>query len=354
MRVRPFLDAVILIIDQDEERIRQLVRLLRSAGYDNLRAIIDPRDAACAYLRCRADLVIAHLPCEGMDRYEVLDRLHEAIDSEDYVPILAVTEEGNREVRERALALGARDFVAKPFSITEVTLRVANLLHARRLHLQLLEQNRMLDDLVTERTSELEVAQLELLEHLATAAEYRDDATGAHTRRVADLTKSIALELGLPEDEAETLGRASLLHDIGKIGVPDRILHKPSRLTYDEYTEVKRHTDIGATILSGSRSHLLQLAESIALTHHERWDGNGYMGLRGEAIPLEGRIVAVADVFDALISERTYKRAWPVQDAIAEVVRNSGSQFDPRVVSAFMHVVADARAAEPVELRIVA
>jgi putative two-component system response regulator len=191
---------------------------------------------------------------------------------------------------------------------------------------------------VQERTKELEGSYIETFERLALAAEYRDDETGQHTRRVGRLAALLARELDLPTKKVELLERAAGLHDVGKIGIPDTILLAPRKLTTEEFEVVKTHTMIGARILSGSRSPLLAMAEEIAWSHHERWDGRGYGGLSGEEIPLYGRITTVADVFDALTHRRPYKEAWPLDEAIAEINAQRGDQFDPRVVDAFMAV----------------
>jgi putative two-component system response regulator len=178
---------------------------------------------------------------------------------------------------------------------------------------------------------------LETLQRLALAAEYRDDDTGSHTRRVGVTAGRIAGSLGLSPEQVDLILRAAPLHDVGKIGIADAILLKPGKLTDEEFAIMKQHTTIGGKILSGSSSPWLQLAEEIALTHHERWDGQGYpCGLKGEAISLVGRIVAIADVFDALTHERPYKKAWPIAEAMAEIEHQSGKQFDPCVVAAFL------------------
>ena len=222
------------------------------------------------------------------------------------------------QTRHRALQQGARDFLTKPLDQTEVLLRIDNLLKARFHHL-LLEQK------VGERTQELERAQIETLHRLALAGEYRDD-TGMHTRHVAQIAQQMQLHIA----HLELIQRAAPLHDVGKIGVADAILLKPSKLTDEEFATMKRHTVIGAQMLSGSSSLYLQLAEEIALTHHERWDGRGYADIAGESIPLSGRIVAVADVFDALTHERPYKIACPLDQAVKEIIAQSGKQFDSR------------------------
>jgi putative nucleotidyltransferase with HDIG domain len=199
-----------------------------------------------------------------------------------------------------------------------------------------------LEQRIAERTSKLERAQLEMLERLAMAAEFRDYDTGLHTQRVGECAAQIAKELNLLHTEVEQLRLAARLHDLGKISIPDSILLNRGELTFEQWTTIRAHTEVGAKMLSGSDSPLVQLAEEIALSHHERWDGTGYpKGLAGEAIPLSGRITAVADVYDALISERPYKHAWSKQNAIAEIVRLSGTSFDPAVVQAFLRCFAD-------------
>jgi len=180
---------------------------------------------------------------------------------------------------------------------------------------------------VRERTQQLEESRIEILERLALAAEYRDDETRKHTKRVGELTARIVAGLGFPEHQVEMIRRVAPLHDIGKIGIPDSILLKPGKLTPEEWEVIKSHTTIGATILSGSQSPLLKMAEEIALTHHERWDGKGYTNIRGEKIPITGRIVTIVDVFDVLLHDRPYKKAWPIEKVLAEIKLQSGRQF---------------------------
>ncbi|TMI72413.1 MAG: HD domain-containing protein [Bacillati bacterium ANGP1] len=211
------------------------------------------------------------------------------------------------------------------------------------LHLQLRGQNALLELRVRERTQELEDAYFEMVERLAAAAEFRDDDTGEHARRVGELSAVLARNLGLAADEIELIRRAAPLHDVGKIGIPDHILLKPGALIPEEFELMKTHVKVGAGILSEGKSDLLRLAEEIALTHHERWDGTGYpVGLKGEAIPLSGRIVAVADVFDAIISTRPYRKARSIAEAIKVIKNGGGTQFDPKVVDALMAHVGQA------------
>ncbi len=256
-----------------------------------------------------------------------------------YLSTLVLTADVSPETRRRALSQGANDFLIKPFDPREAILRINNLLAAWFLHLMPQQQNRILEEKVRERTRELEASQLEVLERLAQAAEFRDDDTGQHTQRVGAMAARLAHALKMPEEQIEVIRRAAPLHDVGKIGISDTILLKPGKLTQEEFEVIKSHAEIGGRMLAGGRSDLVQMAHVIALSHHERWDGNGYpQRLKGEEIPLEGRIVAVTDVFDALTNERPYKKAWTVAEARIEIENQSGKQFDPRVVEAFLSV----------------
>jgi putative two-component system response regulator len=286
-----------------------------------------------------------------LDGFMVMNQIKHRIAENTFLPIVILTADVTTETKQRALRKGAADFLFKPLDMAEVLLRIRNLLRTRILHVEVQNQNQVLEVRVHERTRELEEAhhailqhaaelqeaQIETIHRLALAAEYRDDDTGQHVQRVSQNSALIAAAMGWPEGEVELIRKASPLHDVGKIGIPDDILLKPGKLTPEEWTVMKSHTVIGAKILSGSRFPLLQMAEEIALTHHEKWDGSGYCpGLGGENIPLSGRIVAVADVFDALTHERPYKKAWLVSDALAEISSQSGRHFDPAVVEAFM------------------
>jgi hypothetical protein len=224
---------------------------------------------------------------------------------------------------------------------TVATIAAGYLAERRRRH-RFAVRNEALEEAVHERTAELRETQLEIIHRLAAATESRDEETGLHLERIGLLCERVGLELGLTAAEAETLRHASLLHDVGKIAVPDAILTKPGKLTDEEWVVMRRHAEAGAAMLSGSRAPIMRMAEEIALTHHERWDGRGYpQGLAGDAIPLVGRICAVCDVFDALLSPRPYKEPWPVQDALDELRRERGKHFDPTVVDAFMTLVDD-------------
>ncbi|NLG08702.1 MAG: response regulator [Deinococcales bacterium] len=329
----------ILLVDDEEAALVVMKSLLTSAGYRFVETCDDPRAAAARFRELRPDLLVLDYRMPGRDGLAVLDEL--APELPDAFPVLMVTGDERPGLREAALAGGAKDFLTKPVNATEARLRIRNLLEARRLQLELMRQNERLEAAVRRRTQELEHSQLEMLVRLARAAEYRDDDTGEHTWRVAHVSGMIAQEMGMRRDRVELLLRAARLHDVGKITIPDGILMKPGKLTPEEYAVVKGHAAAGAQLLSGSRSPLIRLAEQIALTHHERWDGKGYpQGLKGEEIPLEARILAVADAYDALTHDRSHRKAVSQVEAVKEIVRHAGEQFDPAVVIAFERAFA--------------
>lgn len=331
--------ARVLIVDDQPSNVALLEGILEEEEFTFYRSVTDSREALPAFIDYLPDLILLDLQMPYMDGFEVMKQLRACIAPENFLPILVLTADITPESKHRALTEGALDFLTKPFDAMEVVLRIKNLLQTRSLHLQLQGQNELLDKKVRERTGELEATQVEILERLALAAEYRDDDTGEHTKRVGKTAAQIAEVLGWQAGTVELIRRAAPLHDVGKIAISDSILLKPGKLTPEEFERMKTHTILGAKMLSGGRFPLLQLAEQIALTHHERWDGTGYMGLCGEAIPISGRIVTVADVFDALTSERPYKKAWPLQEALEEIQRQSGRQFDPCVVEAFLRII---------------
>jgi putative two-component system response regulator len=339
MRTEGLYKARILILDDQRPNVQLLGRILQQAGYTAVAGITDPLQVLTLFEAFQPDLILVDLHMPVMDGFAVMEALSRRIPTGTYLPILVITADITPETKRRALSAGARDFLSKPFDTTEVLLRIKNLLETRLLQLQLQNQNQELETKVRERTRELEQAQIEILQRLAQAAEFRDDDTGQHTQRVGRLAALLAEMLGLPKERVELIRLTAPLHDIGKIGIPDRLLLKPGRFTGEEFEDMKAHADIGARILSGSQHTLLRMAEEIAHTHHERWDGSGYpQGLANVAIPLTGRIVAVADAFDALTHERPYKHAWPVAEALDEIARQSGEKFDPYVVEALLRL----------------
>lgn len=335
-----FAEARILAVDDQPQNVAVLERLLQRAGFEHVQTTTDPHEAVARFHAAQPDLVLLDLHMPGMDGFAVLDAITPAIAPDTYLPVVFITADVDAHLKKKALSLGAKDFVNKPFDATEIVLRIRNLLEARFLYRALEAQNEILEARVRERTEELEQAQLELLHRLSRAADFRDDDTMQHTERVGRTSAALAQELGLSEETCTLLRRAAPLHDLGKIAVPDSILLKGGRLNDEEFAVVKGHTEIGARLLSGSAHPLLQMAEEIARTHHEQWDGSGYLqGLRAADIPLVSRIVAVADVFDALTHTRAYKKSWPLAEALEEMRRQRGAQFDPAVVDALLRII---------------
>jgi putative two-component system response regulator len=327
-----FVDARILVVDDEDANLRALSRILHAAGYHAVTTTTDPTTVLSLHQECDPDLVLLDLHMEALDGMAVLEQLRAAAAPQGYLPVLMLTGDSSPEARRRALAAGATDFVAKPFEMDEVLLRIRNLLEIRSLHRRITAHNQLLESRVAERTAELDDAHLDTLERLALAAEFRDDETGWHTERVGEAAAVLATALGLPEEDVFLIRRAAPLHDVGKIGIPDSILRKPGALTEAEWRTMKQHTTIGARILSSGRSRVIRLAEQIALYHHEHWNGAGYpRGLAGESIPLVGRLVMVADVFDALLSDRVYRSAWPAEQVLNYIRDHAGRRFDPRI-----------------------
>jgi putative two-component system response regulator len=326
--------ARILVVDDQESNLLLLQKVLGAAGYENLLTVADPTQVPDLYRAFKPDLMLLDLHMPGLDGFEVMALLRAAV-RDDYLPILVLTADVTHPTRLRALEMGARDFLTKPFDQVEVVTRIRNMLEVRLLHNRLRDQNAILEQKVRERTQELVETRLEIIHRLGRAAEYRDKGTGLHILRISHISAALARAAGLPNDQREIIMSASPMHDIGKIGIPDSILLKQGKLDAEEWEVMKTHTSIGAELLSGHDSVLMSAAASIALTHHERWDGNGYpRGLQAEAIPMEGRIVALADVFDALLSERPYKKAWPMDAALQEIDALAGKAFDPALVDA--------------------
>jgi putative two-component system response regulator len=329
-------DSRILVVDDEQSNVVLLGELLRRWGLTDVVGTTNSSEVVELCSVAEPDLILLDLHMPPPDGFEVLAQLAPWIHSATPVPVLMLTADTTPEVKRRALAHGARDFVTKPFDFEEVRLRIVNLLEMRRLQSELHHHRELLEQRIRERTSDLQEARTDILERLARAVEYRDDATGEHTRRVGRTAGMTANALGLGAAAADQIELAAPLHDVGKIAIPDNILLKPGRLSEREFDQMKQHASIGAELLSGSRSPVLETAREIAFTHHERWDGAGYpRGITGQQIPIAGRIVAVADVFDALTHERPYKRASSAEDALETVLGGAGEVFDPEVVEAF-------------------
>lgn len=334
--------AKILIVDDQEYNISLLERILTRAGFKNLYSTMDPHETANMLIEVDPDIVLLDFHMPDMDGLQVLKLIRERSGANGYLPVLMLTADMTPETKQQVLQAGVDDFLTKPFDRMEVILRIHNLLRTRQLHLQLQQSNSKLEERVKERTEELETAKLEILHLLGRASEYRDDITGQHTQRVGSLSGLIAERLGLPEQQVYMIRMAAPLHDIGKIGIPDELLLKPGRFEPHEFERMKVHTTIGASILEGSNFAILRMAGIIAHAHHEKWDGTGYpQGLMQDQIPMEARIVALADFYDALTHERPYKRAWTPQEALDEVEKQRGVHFDPQIVEVFRQMFHD-------------
>lgn len=333
-------EADILIVDDEPFNLKLMDKMLGAQGYTNLVLVQDPRLVLQHYRQRRPDLILLDINMPHMDGFAVLDALRELNDPL-LPPVVVLTAQHGRDYLLRALNAGARDFIGKPFDRLELLARVRNLLDAHMAHRMVHEQKQVLDDLVRQRTDELRQTRLQIVQRLGRAAEYRDNETGYHIMRMSQISELLARKLGWSDDACELMLNASPMHDIGKIGIPDDILLKPGKLDPAQWEIMKTHTTIGAELLDGDDSELLKLARTIALTHHEKWDGSGYpAGLSGEDIPQEGRIVAVADVFDALTSIRPYKKGWPLDKAVAYIKDNAGTHFDPAIVARFEESLA--------------
>lgn len=316
-----------------------LERILAKAGYEHVTSTTNSSEVLTLKTRIKPDLILLDLHMREKDGFAVLEEIVAHNESAEHVPVIMITADDSPDTKRRALALGAKDFVGKPFDSAEVVLRIRNHLETRFLYQKLRDQNAELEAKVTERTRELEQSQLEVLERLAAAVEFRDDDTGNHTRRVGDVSAMLGQAIGLENTTIELIRRAAPLHDIGKVGIPDAILLKAGPLTGEEFEIMKTHTVIGSRMLSKGRSELVRFSQRIARSHHEWWDGSGYPDrVSGQSIPLEARIVALADFLDALTHERPYRPAWGIDETLAEIKRRSGSHFDPTIARALAEI----------------
>lgn len=328
--------ATLLIVD-DRLPNRMLLEKLSSLleGVRLIRTFGDPHQALRWARGTVPDLVLVDYKMPGLDGAEFTRKFRALPHCAD-VPLVIITSAETREVKHETLGAGATDFLTKPVDALEFRARCDNMLRLRRQQTQLKERASWLEGKVQEATRDVREREFETLLRLAKAGEFRDEDTGLHVVRMAKFCRLIAGHLGLSDDECDVIEKSAPMHDIGKIGISDAILMKPSRLSPDEFETLKAHTTIGYEILKGSPSKYLQTGAFIALAHHEKYDGSGYPGgLQKDEIPLAARIVAVADVFDALASARPYKEAWSPQEALAELHAQKNRHFDPRCVDAF-------------------
>lgn len=332
--------ANILVVDHQKLNITVITKILTHDGYTGIQSTQDPFSVVSFCEEENIDLIILDINMPKLDGFGVIKSLREDLSESQIPPVLVVTDVVSQEFRREALICGARDYIVRPFDMREFLARVHNLLEVWQAN-QIVEfQKEILEQKVQERTKELRAAhdelqdsRLDVVWRLGRAAEYRDNETGMHIIRMSQIAAMLARAYGMDEEEADLLLVACPMHDIGKLGIPDRVLLKPGQLNKEEWEIMQTHAQIGADILVGGESDLMIMAHEIALTHHEKWDGSGYPnGLKGENIPLTGRISALADVFDALTSERPYKKAWSVDEAMDFIRSESGKHFEPRLV----------------------
>jgi len=333
------LNSSVLIVDDQAANVELLELMLEIAGYKNVFSTTDPRKVVDLYREHRFDLILLDIRMPRLDGFQVMELL-DAETGDDYLPVLVLTAQKDRETRLRALERGANDYITKPFDSAEVLTRIDNMLHVRLLYKERLRQNMTLEQRVQERTAQLKETQLDIVRRLGRAGEYRDNETGLHVIRMSKYCQLLGQAAGLEEHFCELILHASPMHDVGKIGIPDRILLKPGRLDEVELEVMQQHTTIGGDILGEDDSEIMSMARDIALSHHEKWDGSGYpLGLAGEDIPISGRICAIADVFDALTSPRVYKPAWSIQDTQNFINEGSGTHFDPDLIWHFNQII---------------
>jgi putative two-component system response regulator len=327
----------ILIVDDNPLNVRATERMLAAAGYSNIESTGNPSMVVSLYRQQPPDLILLDLHMPELSGFQVMAALAKLPQGGPPPPIVVVSADDSAESRRRALSYGAIDFVTQPFDRSELELRVRNHLHARHLALELEALAGDQEQRARRAEHALDSARMEVLERLAQAAEFRDDQSTLHTWRVGRLSGMIAAAVSVEPEECERLALAARLHDVGKIAIPDQILFKRAPLSDSEWVVVRTHTTVGAQILAGSASPLVALAETIARSHHERWDGGGYPdALHKSAIPIPARIVALADVFDVLTHKRSYGDAWTHERARAHISDERGRQFDPQIVDAFL------------------
>ncbi|HKO88252.1 MAG TPA: two-component system response regulator [Burkholderiales bacterium] len=343
IRAVPSIQNTVLVVD-DQSTSRAILEQIIRGIEDGISVVPfdNPVNGLDWAAKCKADLVLVDYRMPEMDGIEFVGRLR-AMPEYTHVPVVMVTAHDERKVRYAALDAGISDFLIKPIDPRECMARCRNLLMLRRQQLTLQDKGRLLEGMVYDATQEVRQREKETLFRLARAGEFRDEETGNHVIRMARYSRLIAEAIGLNEQEAETIELAAPLHDIGKIGIPDGILLKPGKLDEHERREMQKHPSIGYEILKDSPSKYLRMGALIALSHHEKWNGSGYpYGYVGDHIPLPARIVAIADVYDALTSNRPYKRAWSTEDAFAFLHAEAGTHFDPALVEAFLRAKPEA------------
>ncbi|MGH2909474.1 MAG: HD-GYP domain-containing protein [Solirubrobacteraceae bacterium] len=344
--------ARLLVVGAEPAQSEELVNALHAAGYGDVSVVADDHGAVAQLRTVPPELVLVDLDAPGAS--ETITAIRAATAGDPGLPVLGLLADSTLAGRRHAATVGVHDFVTRPIEVAELRLRVDNALTSGRLRRLLSDRSTRLSDVLRERSSELGTVD-ESLSLLAAVADFHDDDTDQHASRVGILSGAIARALAMSGDFVTMLAHAAPLHDIGKIGVSRRILLKPDKLTPPEWMHMMQHVDIGGQILGSAHSSILHLAGEIARTHHERWDGSGYTaGLVGEEIPISGRIVAVADVWDTLTHDRPYRKAWEPERALGEIRAQAGAQFDPRVVERFCSLDPPALAQPDGDSRLVA
>ena len=335
------IDQSVLIVDDKLENTILLKGVLENEGFSNVHTLNDSRKFHNELEEKKADVILLDVNMPYVSGVEILEDWNK-FEENIKIPIIVITAQTDQDLKLKCLELGAMDFVTKPFDIQEVLHRVKNNLVTWTLQKQIKNQNEILEQKVKIRTKELQESHQDIIYRLSRMSEYRDNDTGKHVARVGRYSHLLALGIGLDQETANRIMLAAPMHDVGKVGVPDNILLNPGKLSTEEFDLMKTHTTIGAQILSNAPTELITTAHNIALNHHEKWNGSGYPnGLSGNEITLEGRIVAIADVFDALTSKRPYKEAWPVEDAVDYIREEAGEHFDPELVEVFMKNLPD-------------
>ncbi|MFK7769240.1 MAG: HD domain-containing phosphohydrolase [Mariniblastus sp.] len=353
----------IMIIDDEQLVIRVVRRFLSSDGYENFFTVTDPRDALEAIDREKPDVVLLDIMMPHITGLDLL-KVRQKTPAFQPIPFIILSANSENQIKREALQLGATDFLSKPVDPSDLILRVQNALTVKRHHDHLANYAVELEKQVRERTHQIEKSREQIIHCLARAAEYRDNETGEHVIRVGKYCAVIAEQLGFGPEYCHEIELAAQLHDVGKIGIPDSVLLNPGKLNNAEFEvmkthcglgmqimepladsegeRIRRHTDMGGFIMDGVDSPMLELAATIARTHHEKWDGTGYpFQLKGDAIPIEGRICCVADVYDALCSERPYKPKFPIKKCLEIMISERGTRFDPIVLDAFFERIDD-------------
>jgi len=331
----------VLVVDDDAASLKLVAQVLALSGFPPPVLVSDPRELRQVCAIQHFDLVLLDVQMPHLDGWQTMELLADCY-GENGPPVIVLTAEARRSVQLRALSDGACDFVTKPFDVGDLLLRIRKHAAAHRARRTLHERKDELETIVQQRTHEVRQSRLEIMQLLGRAAEFRDNETGAHILRMSHVSSLLAQRLGWRDSECELMLNASPLHDIGKIAIPDSILLKPGPLSTEEREIMNTHTVKGAAILCSSDNEMIRKAAEIALAHHEKWDGSGYpYRLKAASIPESARIVAVADVFDALTSVRPYKPAWPVDRALDFIRQQKGLHFDPAVVEALFASLDD-------------